>query len=109
MNNNNTKADKRKALIDLGFTEIPGYPNYWAREDGIIGSSNNIGNRYPLIPKLAYDDRGYQRVRIVKSDSNGRASVHRLIAQTFITNPFSLPQVNHKDGVKTNNTVENLE
>ena len=48
---------------------------------------------------------GYQVV--CKNKKNYR--VHRVIASLFIKNPYGLPIVNHKDGVKTNNNVENLE
>lgn len=52
---------------------------------------------------------GYPSVVLGKDGVNTRFSVHRLVAQAFIPNPDDLPQVNHIDGDKTNNRVDNLE
>lgn len=49
--------------------------------------------------------KGYLRVSISKK----LQFVHRLVAEKYIPNPDNLPQVNHKDGNKLNNNVENLE
>lgn len=49
---------------------------------------------------------------MVKLTINGKKKdylVHRLVALTFLDNPFNLPQVNHKDKNKLNNSVSNLE
>lgn len=61
------------------------------------------------ILKPCIDHRGYGRVCLFTMDRDKRYRVHRLVAQAFIPNPYNLPQVNHKDGNKQNNTVENLE
>lgn len=48
-------------------------------------------------------------VTIFNDGKRKAARVHRLVAQAFLPNPQNLPTVNHKDGDKTNNAVENLE
>ena len=55
------------------------------------------------------DARGYERVCLFKTNREKRYKVHRLVAITFIPNPANKAQVNHKDGNKRNNRVENLE
>lgn len=57
-----------------------------------------------------YDNgHGYLQVNISIDGKKTTKYVHRLVAQTFIDNPDSLPQINHKDGNTRNNDVENLE
>lgn len=51
----------------------------------------------------------YLSVVLCKDKHQNRKYIHRLVAQAFIPNPDNLPQVNHKDGDKTNNHYKNLE
>ena len=52
---------------------------------------------------------GYLYVILSKDGEVYGKYVHILVAEAFIPNPFNLPYVNHKDEVKTNNCVSNLE
>lgn len=52
---------------------------------------------------------GYRMVRLTINGVKKGYAVHRLVAQIFIPNPKHLPIVNHKDGNKLNNQIENLE
>lgn len=52
---------------------------------------------------------GYQKVALYTKKSNKHFLIHRLVAKTFINNNKNKPCVNHIDGIKTNNTVSNLE
>lgn len=52
---------------------------------------------------------GYQIVHLYDRDVRSALLVHRLVAEAFLPNPLGLPEVNHRDGVKPNNAVYNLE
>lgn len=56
-----------------------------------------------------FNTSGYDAVRLSKDGKKTFFTVHRLVALTFIPNPDNLPEVNHKDGNKLNNHVDNLE
>lgn len=55
------------------------------------------------------DNAGYVLVCLSKNNKTVHRRVHRLVAQAFIKNPNDWPEVNHKDGDKANNCVNNLE
>ncbi len=54
-------------------------------------------------------DNGYERIRLYKDKGWQSTTVHRLVATLFLEKPKSKDQVNHKNGIKTDNRVENLE
>jgi hypothetical protein len=80
------------------------YPNYKVSDTGEVMSYRNQVN---LIQRP--DSGGYMRVSLFYEGKNFNALVHRLVAIAFIPNPENKPQVNHKDGDKSNNCVDNLE
>lgn len=55
------------------------------------------------------DNRGYRQVCFRIAGKSRCALVHRMVAQAFIPNPDNLPVINHKNGIKTDNQVKNLE
>lgn len=63
----------------------------------------------PRILKPGLNTWGYLKVSLSRNNENETQNIHRLVAQAFIPNPDGKPQVNHKDGDKTNNCVDNLE
>lgn len=79
---------------------------------------SNIGNVLSLnynktgIPRLmtkTKHGRGYLVVGLPVNGKNTQFKVHRLVAEAFIPNPDNLPMINHRNEVKTDNRVENLE
>lgn len=68
-----------------------------------------VGITPELILKNNLTDRGYCFVVLSKNNKCTRFRVHRLVALHFIPNIGYKPHINHKNGVKTDNKVENLE
>lgn len=52
---------------------------------------------------------GYENIKLSKNNKTYHFLVHRLVAQAFIPNPDNLPEINHKNKIRNDNRVENLE
>lgn len=61
------------------------------------------------ILKSKIEKTGYVSVTVKDRDRRMTFRVHKLVAQAFIPNPENKPQINHINGIKTDNRVENLE
>jgi hypothetical protein len=83
---------------------IPGYPDYLATIDGKIWS-----NKTNKELKVMLGKNGYYQVNLSNKGNVKRFSLHRLIAITFLNNIDKKQQVNHINGIKTDNRLENLE
>ena len=85
---------------------LQGLEGYYATDCGDIYSRKT--GRFKKLTQFK-NWAGYMRVGLFVNNKRITHSVHRLIALTFIKNPDNLPQVNHIDGNKSNNNVNNLE
>lgn len=100
------------------WTDIPGYEGlYMVSNLGRVMSlhctsksakESGVPNRRIL--KNTLSSSGYYHVQLYKSNKKVKTIlVHILVARAFIPNPDNLPEVNHKDGNKSNNKSSNLE
>lgn len=71
------------------------------------GKCINKKNNY--IKKTFISNSGYERVSLWLNGKNKKFSIHRLVAIKYLENPFNYNYINHKDGNKLNNNVDNLE
>lgn len=83
---------------------IKDYPHLLISRTGRVWTTTYDRELHP-----ALTNRGYLRVNLSKDKTVKRVHIHRLVAEAFIPNPDNLPTVDHIDGDKLNNRVENLQ
>lgn len=93
-----------KYELDISCKAIKGYENYFISNNGIV-----INTKTNKIKEQFLDNKGYPYVTLYKNNEAKTIKVHRLVAVAFIDNPKNNPEVNHINGIKTDNRVENLE
>ena len=108
---------EKKKIVNESIIGHEKYPNHKFGSDGNIYSiafTSRTGNRIirktPIKLKKVFDKDGY--VVLTITDSFGitkQKKAHRLIAEAFIENNGNYPQINHKNGIKSDNRIYNLE
>lgn len=99
------------------WKDIEGYEGYY--QISSLGRVKSLSRSVPhykkgvqpiheKILKKRIGKRGYY-VSLLSSKKNKLAKIHRLIAAAFMPNPENKPFINHKNGIKTDNRIENLE
>jgi len=102
------KTEIWKSLPGVPGVEVSTFGNVRTL-DKVVPSEKGTYFKKGRISKQYDNGHGYLNVSIPIDGKWTTKLVHRLVAQTFIKNTDNLPQVNHKDCIRTNNNVENLE
>lgn len=99
------------------WRDVVGYENYYkvSNYGSVASKSRYVNNNGSLVLKKeqmlkpCVVCKGYLQYDLYVEGKRSKQYAHRLVAQAFIPNPNDFPEVNHKDGDKTNNHVDNLE
>lgn len=96
------------------WKSIKGYENiYHINKSGnikTIGRKYSDGRYYKTkILKKRLSTNGYYTITLYKDGKPKVFTIHRLLMINFVENPNNYPSVNHKNGIRTDNRLSNLE
>jgi hypothetical protein len=108
------KVHKKSNLSEISgeiWTPIKDYEGlYEVSNFGRVKSLPRVGNQYTeAIKKHQLSTPGYPCVMLSKDGEFNVRTIHRLVAVAYIPNPLNLKYVNHKNGIKTDFSIDNLE
>jgi hypothetical protein len=85
------------------YHQIPNFPKY------LIDFNGNVYSQRTNKILKSWDGEGYDKISLRKDGKTHKLFIHRLLGIVFIPNPLNLPTINHKNGNRKDNRVENLE
>lgn len=97
---------------------IEDYPDYMVSNKGrvksmarIVNYSNGGGEHLleDIIMKGRINNMGYWQISLFKNKKPKTKTIHRLMGIAFVPNPKNNPEINHINGIKHDNRIENLE
>lgn len=92
-----------------GLYEVSNYGNVRSLDRTIKRGQGHMTIKGCILIPFYEEKKGYYQVALAKDGKVKKYRIHRLVAVAFLKNPYNYTDVNHKDEVKTNNNVDNLE